>query len=101
MGDGVQYLGEFTSSLAKRTIRLPIVSGKDLMAGMQGQASWNYFIADISYLGQATFYPFFVTEWLTIGSNKIVAEECFVEYIGKRLRDVRTRMKRFVLEPGR
>ena len=48
MGDGVQYLGEFTSSLAKRTIRLRIVSGKDLMDGLQGQESWNYFIADIS-----------------------------------------------------
>ena len=47
MGDGVQYLGEFTSSLAKRMIRLPIISGKDLMDRTQGPESWNYFIADI------------------------------------------------------
>ena len=69
MGDGVQYLGEFTSSLAKRTIRLRIVLGEDLMDGFQGQESWNYFIADISYLDEAAFHPFFVTEWLTICSN--------------------------------
>ena len=101
MGDGVQYLGEFTSSLAKRTIRLPIVLGKDFMDGMQGQESSNYFIADISSLDQAAFHPFFVTEWLTICSNKIVGEEWLVKYIGKRLRNVQTRVKRFVLEPGR
>lgn len=100
MRDGVQYLGEFSSSLAKGTIKLPIVPGEDLVDGMQGQESCNYFIADVSYLGQATFHPFFVAEWLTVYSNKIVAEEWFVEYVRKFLRGVRTRVERFVLEPG-